>query len=84
MTTAAMVFGMLPLALAFGAGSEQQSPMGARGDRRDHHLDRADTRRGAGALHYFDTLGRRVKSRILRDEPAGGSAASPLSPLARR
>jgi hydrophobic/amphiphilic exporter-1 (mainly G- bacteria), HAE1 family len=27
MTTAAMVFGMLPLALAFGPGSEQQSPM---------------------------------------------------------
>jgi multidrug efflux pump subunit AcrB len=27
MTTAAMVFGMLPLALALGAGSEQQSPM---------------------------------------------------------
>ncbi len=27
MTTTAMIFGMLPLALAFGAGSEQQSPM---------------------------------------------------------
>ncbi len=27
MTTAAMIFGMLPLALAIGAGSEQQSPM---------------------------------------------------------
>jgi hydrophobic/amphiphilic exporter-1 (mainly G- bacteria), HAE1 family len=27
MTTVAMIFGMLPLALAFGAGSEQQSPM---------------------------------------------------------
>jgi HAE1 family hydrophobic/amphiphilic exporter-1 len=27
MTTAAMVFGMLPLALALGPGSEQQSPM---------------------------------------------------------
>jgi len=27
MTTLAMIFGMLPLALAFGAGSEQQSPM---------------------------------------------------------
>ena len=27
MTTAAMIGGMLPLALAFGAGSEQQSPM---------------------------------------------------------
>jgi multidrug efflux pump subunit AcrB len=28
MTTTAMVFGMLPLALGLGAGSEQQSPMG--------------------------------------------------------
>jgi HAE1 family hydrophobic/amphiphilic exporter-1 len=28
MTTAAMVFGMLPLALGLGEGSEQQSPMG--------------------------------------------------------
>jgi multidrug efflux pump subunit AcrB len=28
MTTAAMVFGMLPLALGLGQGSEQQSPMG--------------------------------------------------------
>ena len=27
MTTAAMVFGMLPLALALGSGSEMQSPM---------------------------------------------------------
>jgi predicted RND superfamily exporter protein len=27
MTTTAMIGGMLPLALAFGAGSEQQSPM---------------------------------------------------------
>lgn len=27
MTTAAMIFGMIPLALAFGAGSEMQSPM---------------------------------------------------------
>ncbi len=27
MTTTAMIFGMVPLALAFGAGSEQQSPM---------------------------------------------------------
>ena len=28
MTTAAMVFGMLPLAIGFGEGSEQQAPMG--------------------------------------------------------
>jgi hydrophobic/amphiphilic exporter-1 (mainly G- bacteria), HAE1 family len=27
MTTLAMIFGMIPLALAFGAGSEMQSPM---------------------------------------------------------
>jgi HAE1 family hydrophobic/amphiphilic exporter-1 len=28
MTTVAMIFGMLPLALALGAGSEQRAPMG--------------------------------------------------------
>ncbi|MFY7903994.1 MAG: efflux RND transporter permease subunit, partial [Rubrivivax sp.] len=28
MTTAAMIFGMLPLALGLGEGAEQQSPMG--------------------------------------------------------
>ncbi|HKO67625.1 MAG TPA: efflux RND transporter permease subunit, partial [Burkholderiaceae bacterium] len=28
MTTAAMIFGMLPLALGLGEGSEQQAPMG--------------------------------------------------------
>ena len=28
MTTAAMIFGMLPLAIGLGEGSEQQAPMG--------------------------------------------------------
>ncbi len=28
MTTAAMIFGMLPLALGLGEGAEQQAPMG--------------------------------------------------------
>jgi HAE1 family hydrophobic/amphiphilic exporter-1 len=28
MTTAAMIFGMLPLAMGLGEGSEQQAPMG--------------------------------------------------------
>ena len=34
MTTLAMIFGMLPLALALGAGAEFRAPHGARRDRR--------------------------------------------------
>jgi hydrophobic/amphiphilic exporter-1 (mainly G- bacteria), HAE1 family len=78
MTTAAMVFGMLPLALALGAGSEQQSPMA-------HAVIGGIITSTALTLvvvpvlfTYFDTLGRKVKSRLLREAPAGGSPAEPV------
>jgi hypothetical protein len=69
---------MLPLALAFGAGSEQQSPMA-------HAVIGGIITSTALTLvvvpvlfTYFDTLGRRVKTRILRDSPAGGAPAEPV------
>jgi HAE1 family hydrophobic/amphiphilic exporter-1 len=65
MTTAAMVFGMLPLALALGAGSEQQSPMA-------HAVIGGIITSTALTLvvvpvlfTYFDTLGRKVKEKLL-------------------
>ena len=71
MTTAAMIFGMLPLALAIGAGSEQQSPMA-------HAVIGGIITSTALTLvvvpvlfTYFDTLGRKVSARISRaDHPA--------------
>jgi len=58
MTTAAMVFGMLPLPLplplALNDGAERRrraaSPDGPRDHRRRHHLDAADAGGGAGAV----------------------------------
>ena len=49
MTTAAMVFGMLPLALALNDGGELQAD-GPRHHRRRDHLDAADAGGGAGAV----------------------------------
>ena len=64
MTTAAMVFGMLPLALALGAGSEQQSPMA-------HAVIGGIITSTALTLvvvpvlfTYFDTLGRKASARL--------------------
>jgi multidrug efflux pump subunit AcrB len=74
MTTAAMVFGMLPLALALGAGSEQQSPMA-------HAVIGGIITSTALTLvvvpvlfTYFDTLGRKVKSKLTHAEPAAEEA----------
>ena len=68
MTTAAMIFGMLPLALALGAGSEQQSPMA-------HAVIGGIITSTALTLvvvpvlfTYFDTLGQRMGAWV-----AGGS-----------
>ena len=40
MTAAAMIIGMLPMALGMGEGGEQNAPLGTRGDRRtdDGHV----------------------------------------------
>jgi len=50
MTTLAMIFGMLPMAIGGGSGGETQAPMG-RGHRRRDDLDPADPGGGAGGLH---------------------------------
>jgi hydrophobic/amphiphilic exporter-1 (mainly G- bacteria), HAE1 family len=73
MTTAAMVFGMLPLALAFGPGSEQQSPMA-------HAVIGGIITSTALTLvvvpvlfTYFDTWGRRFSARYLGSAARGSS-----------
>jgi HAE1 family hydrophobic/amphiphilic exporter-1 len=70
MTTMAMIFGMLPLALALGAGSEQQSPMA-------HAVIGGIITSTALTLvvvpvlfTYFDTLGRKVSARIAKVDAA--------------
>jgi multidrug efflux pump subunit AcrB len=66
MTTAAMIFGMLPLALALGPGSEQQSPMA-------HAVIGGIITSTALTLvvvpvlfTYFDTLGRKAQGWITK------------------
>jgi multidrug efflux pump subunit AcrB len=70
MTALAAVAGMLPLALALGAGSEQQSPMA-------HAVIGGIITSTALTLvvvpvlfTYFDTLGRKVSARIAKVEDA--------------
>jgi HAE1 family hydrophobic/amphiphilic exporter-1 len=77
MTTAAMVFGMLPLALALGAGSEQQSPMA-------HAVIGGIITSTALTLvvvpvlfTYFDTLGRRAHGWITRGDATPAPEALP-------
>jgi HAE1 family hydrophobic/amphiphilic exporter-1 len=79
MTTAAMVFGMLPLALAFGPGSEQQSPMA-------HAVIGGIITSTALTLvvvpvlfTYFDTLGRRALKHFAHKETAGGAPSEPVA-----
>jgi HAE1 family hydrophobic/amphiphilic exporter-1 len=77
MTTMAMIFGMLPLALALGAGSEQQSPMA-------HAVIGGIITSTALTLvvvpvlfTYFDTLGRKVSAKISRPDPVAPLDAVP-------
>jgi len=80
MTTAAMIFGMLPLALALGPGSEQQSPMA-------HAVIGGLLTSAILTLvvvpvlfTYFDTFGRRV-SRLFKAPPDvahGGASIKPM------
>jgi hypothetical protein len=51
MTTLAMIFGMLPMAIGMGEGGENAGADGPRGDRRGDHLDPADPGGGAGGLY---------------------------------
>jgi len=78
MTTAAMVFGMLPLALALGAGSEQQSPMA-------HAVIGGIITSTALTLvvvpvlfTYFDTFGRRATAFITKGDDAVHPAPAAL------
>jgi multidrug efflux pump subunit AcrB len=79
MTTAAMVFGMLPLALALGAGSEQQSPMA-------HAVIGGIITSTALTLvvvpvlfTYFDTLGRKATQWITKGETVDSHRAPPAA-----
>jgi HAE1 family hydrophobic/amphiphilic exporter-1 len=81
MTTAAMIGGMLPLALALGAGSEQQSPMA-------HAVIGGIITSTIMTLvvvpvlfTYFDTFGRAVKARLLHDDPHEAGHGSSIKPL---
>ena len=51
MTTFAMIFGMLPLALAIGEGAEQRAPMAHAVIGGSDHVDAADAVRRAGGVH---------------------------------
>ncbi len=77
MTTAAMIFGMLPLALALGPGSEQQSPMA-------HAVIGGIITSTAFTLvvvpvlfTYFDTFGRKAKTWITRGHAGEAPKALP-------
>ena len=51
MTTAAMIGGMMPLAIGYGEGGEVAGADGTRDHRRRHHVDVADAGGRAGSLH---------------------------------
>ena len=77
MTTAAMVFGMMPLALALGPGSEQQSPM-AHAVIGGIITSTALTLIVVPVLYtYVDAWGRRAKARLAA--PAGAAAEPVVS-----
>ncbi len=80
MTTAAMIGGMMPLALALGAGSEQQSPMA-------HAVIGGIITSTLFTLvvvpvlfTYMDTLGRRSTNWLLRNRKPHDLDARPASP----
>jgi len=75
MTTGAMIFGMLPLALALGPGSEQQSPM-AHAVIGGIITSTALTLIVVPVLYtYFDTWGRKAAARFTRQHLAAGDTA---------
>ena len=81
MTTGAMIGGMMPLALAFGSGSAQQSPM-AHAVIGGIVTSTLFTLVVVPVLYtYFDTWGRAAMAWINRDaepEHAGGAAIRPV------
>ena len=80
MTTAAMIGGMLPLALAFGAGSEQQSPM-AHAVIGGIITSTAMTLVVVPVLYtYFDTWGVKLQAWFTRQPAlsAGGGSVEPV------
>ncbi|MEQ1516671.1 MAG: efflux RND transporter permease subunit [Usitatibacteraceae bacterium] len=80
MTTAAMIGGMMPLALAFGAGSEQQSPM-AHAVIGGIITSTIMTLVVVPVLYtYFDTWGVKIQAWFNRKPaaPAGGGSIEPV------
>jgi HAE1 family hydrophobic/amphiphilic exporter-1 len=83
MTTAAMICGMFPLAMAFGPGSEQQSPMA-------HAVIGGLLTSAILTLvvvpvlfTYFDTFGKRV-SRMFTPPPEVGHGGAAVKPVPAR
>jgi HAE1 family hydrophobic/amphiphilic exporter-1 len=86
MTTVAMIFGMLPLALAIGAGAEARAPM-ARAVIGGLVTSTLLTLFVVPVMYtYLDDLGRWVASRLTgaaaHDEPAPAPAPNPAPALA--
>src|SRR5690606_21763231 len=82
MTTAAMVFGMLPLALGLGEGAEQQAPMG-RAIIGGVITSTLLTLVVVPVIYsYVDAFEQRLLRR--RRAPAHGAAALPTQPADRR
>ena len=74
MTTLAMIFGMLPLALGLGESGETQAPMG-RAIIGGVITSTLLTLIVVPVIYtYLDTFGRKVAARFKRRQPAGGGA----------
>ena len=69
MTTLAMVFGMLPMAIGMGDGGESQAPMGRAVIGGVHHLDPVDAGGGAGGLHLSRQPGQARGALLWRRRP---------------
>ena len=67
MTTMAMIFGMLPMAIGVGAGRRDAGADGTRRHRRRDHLDAADAADRAGAVHV-PVRARRARQGVLQPQ----------------
>jgi hydrophobic/amphiphilic exporter-1 (mainly G- bacteria), HAE1 family len=74
MTTLAMIFGMLPMAIGSADGGEQNAPMG-RAVIGGVITSTLLTLVVVPVIYtYLDTWGRKLKSRFMKPAPAGGGA----------
>jgi len=74
MTTLAMIFGMLPMAIGLSDGGEQNAPMG-RAVIGGVITSTLLTLVVVPVIYtYLDALGRRAKAKFMKPAPAGGGA----------